>query len=114
MRGMMRHVEETAACEGLHYDLANDVSGNTLLGHELIHLAADHGLQDEAEVRVGLADHRVPARRPRRRSHRAGARRDRSPVLRRGPEVRGRRRPAADLLLQVLERAWTDAHPLAV
>src|SRR3712207_6876948 len=52
MRGMMRHVEETAAAEGLHYDLANGVSGNTLPAHELIHLAAERGLQGEVKERL--------------------------------------------------------------
>src|SRR5918997_4422695 len=52
VRGMMRHVEETAAGEGLHYDLANGVSGNTLPAHELIHLAAERGLQGAVEERL--------------------------------------------------------------
>ena len=52
VRGMMRHVEETAAGEGLHYDLANGVSGNTLLAHELLHLAAGRGLQGAVKERL--------------------------------------------------------------
>ncbi len=52
MRGMMRHVEQTAAGEGLHYDLASGISGNTLLAHELIHLAAERGLQGAVKERL--------------------------------------------------------------
>ena len=142
MRGMMRHVEETAAGEGLHYDLANGVSGNTLLAHEVIHLAAEHGKRnvlkelllhayfeegrpvfdleslipyavevglDEAEVRAALADHR----------YRSAVLDDARTVQELGATgvpffVVDRRYGAAgaqpaDLLLQVLERAWADA-----
>jgi len=52
VRGMMRRVEETAAGEGLHYDLASGVSGNTLLAHELVHLAAERGLQGAVKERL--------------------------------------------------------------
>ena len=52
VRGMMRHVEETAVVEGLHYDLASGVSGNTLLAHELIHLATERGLQGAVKERL--------------------------------------------------------------
>ncbi|MGY1773472.1 DsbA family oxidoreductase [Blastococcus sp. SYSU D00813] len=145
MRAMMRHVEETAAGEGLRYDLAAGVSGNTLLAHELLHLAAERGLQgelkerllhahfeqarsvfdvdslaalaaeaglDEAEVREALADHR----------YRAAVREDVATARALGATgvpffVVDRRYGAsgaqpAELLLQVLERAWADAHPL--
>jgi len=44
MRAQMGQVEQLAAAEGLHYDLASGVSGNTLLAHQLIHLAAGHQL----------------------------------------------------------------------
>ena len=47
------HVEETAAGEGLRYDLATGVSGNTLLAHELLYLAAEHGgAQDAPKERL--------------------------------------------------------------
>ena len=52
MRATMRHVEETAAADGLRYDLANGVSGNTLAAHELLHLAAEHGLQAAMKERL--------------------------------------------------------------
>src|SRR3712207_1685323 len=52
MRAMMRHVEETAAGEGLEYHLADGVSGNTLLAHELLHLAAERGVQGEVKERL--------------------------------------------------------------
>ncbi len=146
MRGTMRHVEETAAAEGLRYDLANGVSGNTLLAHELLHLAAERGLQDavkerllhahfeearsvfdadslaalagevgldDAEVRAALADHR----------YRPDVQEDIATARTLGATgvpffVVDRRYGAAgaqpaELLVQLLERAWADAHPLA-
>jgi predicted DsbA family dithiol-disulfide isomerase len=146
MRGTMRHVEETAAGEGLAYDLANAVSGNTLPAHELLHLAAEHGLQgeakerllhahfeearsvfdadsltalavevglDEAEVRAALADSRYrPAVREDIETARAlGATGVPFFVVDRRYGASGAQ--PADLLLQLLERAWADAHPLA-
>jgi predicted DsbA family dithiol-disulfide isomerase len=145
MRAMMRHVEETAAGEGLTYDLANGVSGNTLLAHELTHLAAERGLQgameerlfrahfqegrsvfdvdalaalavevglDEAEVRAALADSRF---RPAVLSDIATAQALGATgvpffVVDRKYGAAGAQ--PAELLLQVLERAWADAHPL--
>ncbi len=145
VRQMVRHVEETAAGEGLDYHLADGVGGNTLLAHELLHLAAGHGLQGalkerllhayfeearpvfdvdalvplavevglaEAEVRAALADHR----------YRAAVLEDAGTARALGATgvpffVVDRRYGAAgaqpaDLLLQLLERAWADAHPL--
>jgi predicted DsbA family dithiol-disulfide isomerase len=145
MRGMQQHVVQTAAGEGLRYRLEDQQSGNTLLAHELLHLAAERGLGGEAEerlfrayfeegrsvfdvdslaalaaevglddgeVRAALADHRyrpavlddvataqalgatgVPFFVVDRRYGAAGAQ-------------------PAELLLQILERAWADAHPL--
>ncbi|WP_369256408.1 DsbA family oxidoreductase [Geodermatophilus amargosae] len=145
MRAMMRHVEETAADEGLSYDLANGVSGNTLLAHELTHLAATHGLQgameerlfsayfeegrpvfdvdalvplavevglDEAEVRAALADSRFrPAVLADVATAQAlGATGVPFFVVDRKYGASGAQ--PAELLLQVLERAWADAHPL--
>jgi predicted DsbA family dithiol-disulfide isomerase len=145
MRAMMRHVEETAAGEGLSYDLAGGVSGNTLLAHELIHLAAERGLQgavkerllhahfeegrsvfdvdslaalavevglEEAEVRAALADSRF---RPAVLSDVATAQALGATgvpffVVDRKYGASGAQ--PAELLLQVLERAWADAHPL--
>jgi predicted DsbA family dithiol-disulfide isomerase len=52
VRAMMRHVEETAAGEGLQYDLASGVSGNTLAAHEVVHLAAERGLQEAVQERL--------------------------------------------------------------
>ncbi|SDN99448.1 DsbA family oxidoreductase [Geodermatophilus sp. DSM 45219] len=147
MRTVMRHVEETAAGEGLHYDLAAGVSGNTLQAHELVHLAAERGLQgeleerllhahfeegrsvfdvdslaalavevglDEAEARAALADHRYrPAVLDDARTAQAlGATGVPFFVVDRKYGAAGAQ--PADLLLQVLERAWADAHPIAV
>jgi predicted DsbA family dithiol-disulfide isomerase len=52
MAQMQRRVEEVAAGEGLEYHLADGVSGNTLLAHELIHLAAEHGLGGAMKERL--------------------------------------------------------------
>jgi predicted DsbA family dithiol-disulfide isomerase len=52
MRGQLAHVEGIAAEEGLHYDLAAGVSGNTLLAHQLIHLAAERGLAGVVKERL--------------------------------------------------------------
>jgi predicted DsbA family dithiol-disulfide isomerase len=145
MRGTMRHVEETAAAEGLRYDLAAGVSGNTLLAHELLHLAAEHGLQgamkerllhahfeqarsvfdvdslaalavevglDESEVRAALADSRYrPAVQEDIATARAlGATGVPFFVVDRRYGASGAQ--PAELLLQVLEKAWADAQPL--
>src|SRR5690606_31453374 len=52
MRPMMAQVEQVAAEEGLEYHLADGISGNTLLAHELLHLAAEHGLRNELKERL--------------------------------------------------------------
>ena len=52
MRANMSRVEELAAAEGLEYHLADGVSGNTLLAHELLHLAAEHGMRNELKERL--------------------------------------------------------------
>jgi predicted DsbA family dithiol-disulfide isomerase len=146
VRGMMRHVEETAAGESLHYDLANGISGNTLLAHEVLHLAAERGLQgavaerllhahfaegrsvfdvdslaalagevglDDAEVRAALADHRYrPAVRDDIRTARElGATGVPFFVVDRRYGASGAQ--PADLLLQLLERAWAEADAVA-
>jgi predicted DsbA family dithiol-disulfide isomerase len=142
---MQTRVEEMAAGEGLHYDLANGISGNTLLAHELIHLAAEHGKGgemkerllhahfeegrsvfsvddlvplavevglDESEVREVLADRRyLPAvRQDAVTAQQLGATGVPFFVVDRKYGAAGAQ--PADLLLQVLERAWADAHPL--
>ena len=43
MAQMQHRVEEVAAGEGLAYHLADGVSGNTLLAHQALHLAAERG-----------------------------------------------------------------------
>jgi predicted DsbA family dithiol-disulfide isomerase len=145
MRASMRHVEETAAAEGLEYHLADGVSGNTRLAHELIHLAAEHGLQgemkerllhahfeearsvfdldslvplavevglDEAEVRAALGDSRFrhAVAQDARMAQALGATGVPFFVIDRKYGAAGAQ--PAELLLQVLERAWADAHPL--
>jgi predicted DsbA family dithiol-disulfide isomerase len=145
MRGTMRHVEETAAGEGLRYDLASGISGNTLLAHELLHLAAERGLQgamkerllhahfeqarsvfdvdslvalavevglEGDEVRAALADRRFrPAVEEDIATARAlGATGVPFFVVDRRYGASGAQ--PAELLLQVLEKAWADAQPL--
>jgi predicted DsbA family dithiol-disulfide isomerase len=145
-RAMVRQVEETAAGEGLTYDLANGVGGNTLLAHELTHLAGERGLQgameerlfaayfqegrsvfdvdslvplaveaglEEAEVRAALADSRYRAAvlEDVRTAQALGATGVPFFVVDRRYGAAGAQ--PADLLLQLLERAWADAHPLA-
>ena len=52
MRANMTRVEQVAAEEGLEYHLADGVSGNTSLAHELLHHAAEHGRQGELKERL--------------------------------------------------------------
>ncbi|CCG05538.1 DsbA family oxidoreductase [Blastococcus saxobsidens] len=145
MRQNMTQVEQLAAAEGLEYHLADGVSGNTLLAHELLHLAAEHGKRnelkelllhgyfeegrpvfdveslvpfavqvglDEAEVRAALADRRYLAavRQDAATAQALGATGVPFFVVDRKYGAAGAQ--PADLLLQVLERAWADAHPL--
>jgi predicted DsbA family dithiol-disulfide isomerase len=145
MAQMQHRVEEVAAAEGLEYHLAEGVSGNTLLAHQLIHLAAERGLGgamkerllhgyfteqrsvfdvdslvplavevglEEAEVRAALADRRyLPAVREDIDTARAlGATGVPFFVVDRTYGAAGAQ-PAV-VLLQLLERAWADNHPL--
>lgn len=145
MRARMRRVEELAAGEGLDYDLANGVSGNTLLAHQLIHLAAGRGLGGEMkerllhahfeerrpvfdvgslvplgvevglaeeEVREALADRRfLPAVKEDIATARAlGGNGVPFFVVDRTYGASGAQPP--EVLLQILERAWADSHPL--
>jgi predicted DsbA family dithiol-disulfide isomerase len=145
MAGQMTHVEEVAAAEGLRYNLADGVSGNTLLAHQLIHLAAEHGLGgamkerllhahfeqqhsvfdveslvplavevglDESEVRAALTERRfLSAVREDIDTARAlGATGVPFFVVDRTYGAAGAQ--PAEVLLQLLERAWADAHPL--
>ncbi|WP_104522686.1 DsbA family oxidoreductase [Blastococcus atacamensis] len=52
MRQNMSQLEGVAAAEGLQYDLANGISGNTSLAHELLHLAAERGVQGRLKERL--------------------------------------------------------------
>jgi predicted DsbA family dithiol-disulfide isomerase len=138
-------VEELAAAEGLDYHLADGISGNTLLAHELLHLAAEHGLRnelkerllhayfeegrsvfdvdslvpfavevglDEAEVRAALADRRYLAavRQDGATAQALGATGVPFFVVDRKYGAAGAQ--PAELLLQILERAWAEANPL--
>jgi predicted DsbA family dithiol-disulfide isomerase len=145
MAGMQRRVEEVAAAEGLRYHLAEGVRGNTLLAHQLIHLAAERGLGgamkerllrgyfeeqrsvfdvdslvtlavevglDEAEVRAALADRRYLAavREDIDTARALGATGVPFFVVDRTYGAAGAQ--PAEVLLQLLERAWADSHPL--
>ena len=49
---MNARMEQTAAAEGLHYDLSGGVTGNTFDAHRVLHLAQDRGRQDEVIERL--------------------------------------------------------------
>ena len=49
---MNARMEQTAAEEGLNYDLSDGVTGNTLDAHRILHLAHDRGRQDEVIERL--------------------------------------------------------------
>ncbi|TFV48942.1 DsbA family oxidoreductase [Blastococcus sp. TF02A-35] len=145
MRQNMRQLEEVAAAEGLTYDLANGISGNTSLAHELLHLAAERGVQgelkerllhahfeesrsvfdvdslvalgaevglDETEAREVLTDRRYRAvvAQEGATAQSLGATGVPFFVVDRKYGAAGAQ--PAELLLQVLERAWADANPL--
>ena len=145
MRATMTRVEQVAAEEGLEYHLAEGISGNTSLAHELLHLAAEHGRQGELKERllhahftearsvfdvdslvelaaeVGLDADEARAALTERR-YRAAAAEDSATAQLLGATgvpffVVDRKYGAAgaqpaDLLLQILERAWAESHPL--
>ena len=145
LRENLRGLEELAAAEGLEYHLAEGISGNTLLAHELLHLAAEHGKRnelkerllhayfeegrpvfdvdslvpfavdlgpDEAEVRAALADQRYLAavREVGATAQALGATGVPFFVVDRKYGAAGAQ--PAELLLNILEHAWADAHPL--
>ena len=145
MRANMTRVEQVAAEEGLQYHLAEGVSGNTSLAHELLHHAAEHGRQGELKERllrahftearsvfdadslvelateVGLDADEARAALAERR-HRAAVTEDAATAQLLGATgvpffVVDRKYGAAgaqpaELLLQILERAWAESHPL--
>jgi len=49
---MNARMEQTAADEGLNFDLSDGVTGNTLDAHRVLHLAHDRGRQDEVIERL--------------------------------------------------------------
>jgi predicted DsbA family dithiol-disulfide isomerase len=145
MRANMARVEEVAADEGLEYHLADGVSGNTLLAHQALHLAAERGKGgelkerllhahfeegrsvfdvdslaglaaevglDEAELREALADRRYLAavHSDAATAQALGATGVPFFVVDRKYGAAGAQ--PAELLLNILERAWADAHPL--
>ncbi|GHE08872.1 DsbA family oxidoreductase [Klenkia taihuensis] len=146
MREQMTSLDALALREGLHYDLANGVSGNTLLAHQLIHLAAEQGKQDAMkerllhahfeqqvsvfdldslvglgaevgldadEVRAALTDRRYldAVREDIATAQALGATGVPFFVVDRTYGAAGAQDPS--VLLQLLERAWADSHPLA-
>jgi predicted DsbA family dithiol-disulfide isomerase len=144
-RAMMAQVEQVAADEGLEYHLADGLSGNTSLAHELIHLAAEKRLAgalkerllhahftearsvfdadslvafgveiglDETEARAALTDrrYRTAVQQDAATAQSLGATGVPFFVVDRKYGAAGAQ--PAELLLQILERAWTDANPL--
>lgn len=55
VRQMMAQVTQIAAAEGLEYHLESAHQTNTVLAHELLHLARERGLQAELKERLLLA-----------------------------------------------------------
>lgn len=51
VESMEANVTALAAAEGLDYRLSETKSGNTFDAHRIIHLAAEHGLQDQMKER---------------------------------------------------------------
>src|SRR6478752_10145031 len=49
---MFAHVTQVAAGEGLAYDFDTIVVANSLRGHQLLHLAAAHGVADDVKERL--------------------------------------------------------------
>jgi predicted DsbA family dithiol-disulfide isomerase len=49
---MQQRVSDVAAAAGLEYHLDESRLGNTFDGHRLLHLAAEHGLQDQMKERL--------------------------------------------------------------
>ncbi len=52
VQAMNARMEETAAAEGLHYDLSGDLTGNTFDAHRVLHLARARGIQDAVIERL--------------------------------------------------------------
>jgi predicted DsbA family dithiol-disulfide isomerase len=145
MAQMQRRVEEVAAGEGLRYHLAEGVSGNTLLAHQLIHLAAGHDLGgamkerllhahfeeqrsvfevdplvslalevglDADEARAALTDgrHLAAVHEDIATARALGATGVPFFVVDRTYGASGAQ--PAEVLLELLERAWAESHPL--
>jgi len=51
-RQMQQRVADVAAADGLDYHLGEARMGSTFDGHRMIHLAAEHGLQDQMKERL--------------------------------------------------------------
>jgi predicted DsbA family dithiol-disulfide isomerase len=51
-QAMIDRMADTGAKEGLKFDFANIHAGNTFLGHRLLHLAHERGLQDQVKERL--------------------------------------------------------------
>ncbi len=142
--GMIRQMSDTAAVEGWEFALEGARGGNTVDAHRLIHLGAEHGVEDavkerllrayltegerigdpetlarlavdagldEAEVREVLGSDRYldAVRADERQAHAYGISGVPFFVVDQKYGVSGAQ--PAEALLQVLDTAWTDAHP---
>lgn len=144
---MQAHVAAQAAAEGLSYDFGNQVVANSLRGHQLLHLAKEHGVGDQVKesllsahfesggdigdvellVRLGTEaglDEREIRDELASGSRVDAVRADIQQAARIGVQgvpyfvidgtygVSGAQQPEA--FIQVLERAWQEAHPIQV
>jgi predicted DsbA family dithiol-disulfide isomerase len=144
---MHRQMTETAAVDGWEFHFERARSGNTFDAHRLLHLAAEHGVQDAVKERLlqgylsdgePIADHATlvrlvaeagldadearavldsdryadAVRADQRQAQAYGITGVPFFVVDRKYGVAGAQAP--EELLQVLETAWTEAHPLQV
>lgn len=145
--GMIGQMSEAAAVEGWEFDLEHARGGNTVDAHRLIHLGAEHGVQDAVKERLlrayvsereRIGDPGMLARLAVDAGLDAAEVREVLDGDRYLDAVRADERQAraygingvpffvvdakygvsgaqpADALLEVLETAWADAHPLQV
>jgi predicted DsbA family dithiol-disulfide isomerase len=144
---MLDSMTAAAAAEGLDFRFDQAVSANTFEAHQLIHLAAAHGRQDEVKERLlrayftegeAVGDREVLIRLAAELGLDADATRDALTQQRHASAVRDDEAEAtalgirgvpffvidrtygvsgaqpAEQLLEVLQRAWSETHPLTV
>ncbi len=115
---------QMAAAEGLAFQFENAKSGNTFDAHRLLHLAAEHGVQDEVKERLfrayfsegeaadkvlGSDIYAAEVRAEEQEARELGINGVPFFVVDRRYGVSGAQ--PADVLLQALDRAWAETHP---